>query len=100
NSTVANLHTVAVCINTERHGSTGNGTPYCLTCGSFTEYDIDVEATKCACAAYKRRNVGTCPSDQCLIDGLQCHSNRKHIGGSEMGDYCRRTYGAHGSKAN
>ncbi|KAF6822884.1 hypothetical protein CMUS01_10904 [Colletotrichum musicola] len=84
---VADLHNAAVCVNNRRTGSTGNGTPYGLGYGSWTEYEIDLTATQCACSYYKNRNTGTkqwdkCPD--CRFDGLQCLSAAWHIGGDEV----------------
>ncbi|KAG6361214.1 hypothetical protein INS49_009438 [Diaporthe citri] len=99
----AKLHSAAVCVQNRSYGSTGNGTPYGITYGSFKEYEIDGEATKCACGYYKNRNTGNkqwdkCPD--CTFDGLQCLSNGWHIGGDEMTYYCEKKCGAQGAEAN
>ncbi|TQN68379.1 hypothetical protein CSHISOI_07115 [Colletotrichum shisoi] len=100
---VAKLHDAAVCVTARQYGSTGNGTPYGITYGSYKDYQILPEATKCACNYYKNRNTGNkqwdkCPD--CNYDGLQCVSNGWHIGGDEMNYYCSKKRGAQGSEAN
>ncbi|KAG8162658.1 hypothetical protein KVR01_007136 [Diaporthe batatas] len=99
----AKLHSAAVCVQNRSYGSTGNGTPYGLAYGSYTQYEIDAAATKCACTMYKARNTGNeqwdkCPD--CTFDGLQCISNGWHIGGDEFDYYCEEKCGAEGSEAN
>ncbi|KAL0934631.1 uncharacterized protein CTRU02_211430 [Colletotrichum truncatum] len=100
---VAKLHNAAVCVNNRRIGSTGNGTPWGLGYGSYKDYEIATEATKCACNMYKNRNTGNnqwdkCPD--CKFDGLQCVSGAWHIGGDEMTYYCEKKCGAQGAEAN
>ncbi|TLS24999.1 hypothetical protein PpBr36_06908 [Pyricularia pennisetigena] len=99
----ARLHSAAVCVQNRSYGSTGNGTPYGLSYGSFTDYEIDTSATQCACGYYRNRNTGNnqwdhCPD--CAFDGIQCVSNAWHIGGDEMEYYCSHKCGAQGSEAN
>ncbi|KAJ0163070.1 hypothetical protein CTA2_3559 [Colletotrichum tanaceti] len=100
---VAKLHSAAVCITARKTGSTGNGTPYGITYGSYTNYEILLDATKCACNYYRNRNTGNnqwdkCPD--CTFDGLQCNSNGWHMGGDEFNYYCEKKCGAQGSEAN
>ncbi|KXH28968.1 hypothetical protein CNYM01_13897 [Colletotrichum nymphaeae SA-01] len=54
----AKMHNAAVCVKNRQRGSTGNGTPYGITYGSWTEYEIDTAGTQCACNYYKNRNTG------------------------------------------
>ncbi|KAF9881417.1 hypothetical protein CkaCkLH20_00563 [Colletotrichum karsti] len=102
-SATARLHSSAVCVNAAKTGSTGNGTPWGLGYGSYTDYELDLEATKCACGYYRNRNTGNkqwdkCPD--CTFDGLQCNSAGWHIGGDEMNHYCRKYCGAEGNDGN
>ncbi|TDZ40389.1 hypothetical protein C8035_v004136 [Colletotrichum spinosum] len=100
---VAKLHNAGVCVDARVRGSTGNGTPWGLGYGSYTEYEINTAATKCACGYYKNRNTGNnqwdkCPD--CTFDGLQCLSNGWHLGGDELTYYCEKKCGAQGAEAN
>ncbi|OLN86075.1 hypothetical protein CCHL11_05309 [Colletotrichum chlorophyti] len=83
----ARLHSAAVCIKGRKYGSTGNGTPWGLTYGSYKDYEILPEATKCACDMYRRRNTGNKQWDQCP----DC---------TYMHYYCNKKCGAEGSEAN
>ncbi|TLD09547.1 hypothetical protein PspLS_11857 [Pyricularia sp. CBS 133598] len=99
----ARLHSAAVCVQNRSYGSTGNGTPYGLSYGSFADYEIDTAATQCACIFYKNRHSGnnqwdSCPD--CVFDGIQCLSNGWHIGGDEMTYYCDKLCGSQGAQAN
>ncbi|KAK1454530.1 hypothetical protein CMEL01_16662 [Colletotrichum melonis] len=97
------MHNAAVCVKNRQRGSTGNGTPYGITYGSWTEYEIDTAGTQCACNYYKNRSTGNnqwdkCPD--CHFDGLQCLSNAWHIGGDEITYYCEKKCGSQGAEAN
>ncbi|KAH0433854.1 hypothetical protein CcaCcLH18_05606 [Colletotrichum camelliae] len=99
----AKLHNAAVCVTQRTSGSTGNGTPYGLGYGSWKEYQIDTDATRCACNYYRNRNTGNnqwdkCPD--CRFDGLQCTSGGWHIGGDEITYYCSAKCGTQGAEAN
>ncbi|WYZ35362.1 hypothetical protein EsH8_X_000009 [Colletotrichum jinshuiense] len=99
----AKLHSAAVCVTARQYGSTGNGTPYGLTYGSYKDYEIVTDATKCACNKYKARNTGNnqwdkCPD--CNFNGLECRSDAWHIGGDEFTYYCENLCGAQGAEAN
>ncbi|TEA13820.1 hypothetical protein C8034_v004376 [Colletotrichum sidae] len=100
---VAKLHNAGVCVDARVRGSTGNGTPWGPGYGSYTDYEINTAATKCACGYYKNRNTGNnqwdkCPD--CTFDGLQCLSNGWHLGGDELTYYCEKKCGAQGAEAN
>ncbi|GJC97448.1 hypothetical protein ColKHC_06274 [Colletotrichum higginsianum] len=84
---VAKLHSSAVCVTARKYGSTGNGTPWGITYGSYKDYEILPDATKCACNYYKNRNTGNNQWDKCP----DC---------TFMNYYCEKKCGAQGSEAN
>ncbi|GIZ45795.1 hypothetical protein CKM354_000894700 [Cercospora kikuchii] len=102
--TLADLHNVAVCI-TGRTLSNPGGTPFSPSMTYYEDYEVLVEATKCACEYYSNRNTGFKQWDRCPDctfdpnDGY-CHSEAWHIGGDEMEHYCVKYCGAQGAAAN
>ncbi|KAK6208532.1 hypothetical protein QIS74_12050 [Colletotrichum tabaci] len=101
-SVAADLHNQAVCVKNRVESPVG-GTAWSVSYTWSNNYEIEVEATKCACEHYKNRNTGDKQWDQCpdckVIDMI-CHSDGWHIGGDEMNYYCSEKCGAQGSEAN
>ncbi|KAJ5361249.1 hypothetical protein N7541_002093 [Penicillium brevicompactum] len=101
--TFAKLHNVAVCVTNRRETPPPGGNSFSPTQPWYKEYNIAIEATKCACDLYNRRNTGDqqwdkCPD--CTFDGNFCNSAGWHIGGDEMTYYCEKKCGAQGAEAN
>lgn len=63
-SAVAKLHNVAVCIS-NRHYSEIGGTPFSVSYDWAKDYEIEVDATKCACDYYRQRHTGNNQWDSC-----------------------------------
>ncbi|KAK1703463.1 hypothetical protein BDP67DRAFT_549793 [Colletotrichum lupini] len=78
------MHNAAVCVKNRQRGSTGNGTPYGITYGSWTEYEIDTAGTQCACNHYKNRSTGNNQWDKCP----NCHFD------DEITYYCEKKCGS------
>ncbi|OLN87405.1 hypothetical protein CCHL11_09591, partial [Colletotrichum chlorophyti] len=98
----ARLHTSAVCVQ-NRNSQPIGGTGFSVSYNWLKTYDIDNDATKCACDHYRNRNTGsntwdTCPD--CAYDNIACNSPTKHIGGDEFTYYCEKKCGAEGAEAN
>ncbi|GAB7335050.1 hypothetical protein MBLNU13_g06907t1 [Cladosporium sp. NU13] len=100
--TSAKLHSSAVCVD-HRNTAPVGGTGWSVSYTWSKDYEILIDATKCACDYYHNRNTGANQWDQCpdcTFDGLQCNSNDWHIGGDEFTYYCEQKCGAQGAEAN